>query len=68
MSKTTVDVMPGSVPGEGDGGNLSARSSTVPTAVRSGIGHAESFTDLPADVRPHLDLPDVGASAQLLRG
>jgi NagD protein len=36
--------------------------------VHTGIGHAESFTDLPADVRPHLDLPDVGALAQLLRG
>jgi NagD protein len=37
-------------------------------AVHTGIGHAESFTDLPAEVRPHLDLPDVGALAELLRG
>ncbi|MGY1803766.1 HAD-IIA family hydrolase [Blastococcus sp. SYSU D00922] len=37
-------------------------------AVHTGIGHAESFSDLPAEVRPHLDLPDVGALAELLRG
>jgi NagD protein len=37
-------------------------------AVHTGIGHAESFTDLPAEVRPHLDLPGVGALADLLRG
>jgi 4-nitrophenyl phosphatase len=37
-------------------------------AVHTGIGHAESFTDLPAELRPHLDLPDVGALAELLRG
>jgi NagD protein len=36
-------------------------------AVHTGIGHAESFTDLPQEVRPHLDLPDVGALAELLR-
>jgi 4-nitrophenyl phosphatase len=36
-------------------------------AVHTGIGHAESFTDLPIEVRPHLDLPDVGELAQLLR-
>ncbi|WP_448624723.1 HAD-IIA family hydrolase [Geodermatophilus sp. URMC 64] len=36
-------------------------------AVHTGIGHAESFADLPADVRPHLDLPDVGALAELVR-
>jgi 4-nitrophenyl phosphatase len=37
-------------------------------AVHTGIGHAESFTDLPPEVRPHLDLADVGALAELLRG
>jgi 4-nitrophenyl phosphatase len=37
-------------------------------AVHTGIGHAESYTGLPADVRPHLDLPDVGVLAGLLRG
>ncbi len=37
-------------------------------AVHTGIGHAESFTHLPEEVRPHLDLPDVAALAQLLRG
>jgi 4-nitrophenyl phosphatase len=36
-------------------------------AVHTGIGSAESFTDLPAEVRPHLDLPDVGELARLLR-
>ena len=36
-------------------------------AVHTGIGHAESFTDLPEGRRPHLDLPDVGALAELLR-
>jgi NagD protein len=36
-------------------------------AVHTGIGHAESFTDLPVEVRPHLDLPDVGALAESLR-
>lgn len=36
-------------------------------AVHTGIGHAESFSDLPAEVRPHLDLPDVGELARLLR-
>ena len=36
-------------------------------AVHTGIGHAESFTALHEDVRPHLDLPDVGALAELLR-
>jgi len=36
-------------------------------AVHTGIGHAESFTDLPVEVRPHLDLPDVGELARLLR-
>lgn len=36
-------------------------------AVHTGIGHAGSYTDLPAEVRPHLDLPDVGELARLLR-
>jgi NagD protein len=36
-------------------------------AVHTGIGHAASFTDLPVEVRPHLDLPDVGALAHLFR-
>jgi 4-nitrophenyl phosphatase len=35
-------------------------------AVHTGIGHSESFTDLPESLRPHLDLPDVGALADLL--
>jgi NagD protein len=36
-------------------------------AVHTGIGHAESFAHLPEHLRPHLDLPDVGALAELLR-
>ncbi|SOE02378.1 NagD protein [Blastococcus haudaquaticus] len=36
-------------------------------AVHTGIGHAGSFSDVPAEVRPHLELPDVGALAELLR-
>ena len=36
-------------------------------AVHTGIGHAGSFSDLPADVRPHLDLPDLTDLARLLR-
>ena len=35
-------------------------------AVHTGIGHAESFTDLPESLRPHLDLPDLSALADLL--
>lgn len=37
-------------------------------AVHTGIGHAESYTDLPAELRPHLDLADVGVLARLIRG
>jgi 4-nitrophenyl phosphatase len=36
-------------------------------AVHTGLGHAESFADLPVEVRPHLDLPDVGVLGGLLR-
>jgi NagD protein len=36
-------------------------------AVHTGIGHAQSFSDLPQEHRPHLDVADVGALAQLLR-
>jgi 4-nitrophenyl phosphatase len=35
-------------------------------AVHTGIGHSESFKDLPESLRPHLDLPDLGALADLL--
>ena len=35
-------------------------------AVHTGIGHSESFSGLPENLRPHLDLPDVGALADLL--
>jgi NagD protein len=36
-------------------------------AVHTGIGHAESFSHLPVELHPHLDLPDVGALAELVR-
>jgi len=35
-------------------------------AVHTGIGDSESFNDLPESLRPHLDLPDLGALADLL--
>jgi 4-nitrophenyl phosphatase len=45
---------------------MALEGGALAVAVHTGIGHAQSFTDLPAAVRPHLDLPDVGALAQLL--
>lgn len=36
-------------------------------AVHTGIGHSESFTELPVSQRPHLDLSDLGVLADLLR-
>ena len=47
---------------------MAHKGSALAVAVHTGIGHAQSFTDLPAEVRPHLDLPDLGALAELLRG
>jgi 4-nitrophenyl phosphatase len=47
---------------------MAHRGGAFAIAVHTGIGHAESFTDLSEEVRPHLDLPDVGALAELLRG
>jgi 4-nitrophenyl phosphatase len=35
-------------------------------AVHTGIGDSESFNDLPESLRPHLDLPDLGALVDLL--
>ncbi|MFW3168916.1 HAD-IIA family hydrolase [Geodermatophilus sp. CPCC 206100] len=46
---------------------MAHKGGALAVAVHTGIGHAESFTDLPEDVRPHLDLPDVGVLADLLR-
>jgi 4-nitrophenyl phosphatase len=45
---------------------MAHKGGSLAVAVHTGIGHAESFTDLPEEVRPHLDLPDVGALARLL--
>jgi NagD protein len=46
---------------------MAHRGGAFAVAVHTGIGHAESFTALPEDLRPHLDLPDVEALAELLR-
>jgi 4-nitrophenyl phosphatase len=46
---------------------MAHRGGALAVAVHTGISSAESFTDLPVDVRPHLDLPDVGVLAELLR-
>jgi 4-nitrophenyl phosphatase len=46
---------------------MAHRGGAFAVAVHTGIGHAESFTALPEAVRPHLDLPDVGALAERLR-
>ena len=45
---------------------MAHKGGSLAVAVHTGIGHAESFTDLPETVRPHLDLPDVAALARLL--
>jgi 4-nitrophenyl phosphatase len=47
---------------------MAHRGGALAVAVHTGIGHAESFIDLPEGLRPHLDLPGVGALAELLRG
>ena len=46
---------------------MAHRGGAFAVAVHTGIGHAESFAHLPERLRPHLDLPDVGALAELLR-
>jgi 4-nitrophenyl phosphatase len=46
---------------------MAHKGGSLAVAVHTGIGHARSFTDLPEGVRPHLDLPDVGVLAGLLR-
>jgi NagD protein len=45
---------------------MAHKGGALAVAVHTGIGHAESFSDLPEDVRPHLDLADVAALARLL--
>jgi 4-nitrophenyl phosphatase len=47
---------------------MAHRGGAFAIAVHTGIGHAESFRDLEPDLRPHLDLADVGVLAELLRG
>ena len=46
---------------------MAHRGGALAVAVHTGIGHEGSFTDLPEGGRPHLDLPDVGVLAELLR-
>lgn len=45
---------------------MALEGGALAVAVHTGIGHAQSFAELPEDVRPHLDLADVGALAKLL--
>jgi 4-nitrophenyl phosphatase len=47
---------------------MAHKGGALAVAVHTGIGHAQSFADLPPERRPHLDLPDVGALADLLGG
>jgi 4-nitrophenyl phosphatase len=67
-----LDLAPGELAVVGDDPELEVpmahAGGAFAVAVHTGIGHAESYTGLPADVRPHLDLPDVGVLAGLLRG
>jgi 4-nitrophenyl phosphatase len=45
---------------------MAHKGGALAVAVHTGIGHAQSFVDLPQKLRPHLDLPDVGVLADLL--
>jgi NagD protein len=45
---------------------MAHKGGALAVAVHTGIGHAQSFADLPEDLRPHLDLADVGVLADLL--
>jgi 4-nitrophenyl phosphatase len=45
---------------------MAHKGGALAVAVHTGIGHARSFVDLPENLRPHLDLPDVGVLANLL--
>jgi 4-nitrophenyl phosphatase len=45
---------------------MAHKGGALAVAVHTGIGHVGSFTDLPEEVRPHLDLSDVGVLADLL--
>jgi NagD protein len=45
---------------------MAHRGGSLAVAVHTGIGHAQSFADLPEGARPHLDLSDVGDLADLL--
>ncbi|PVY98012.1 HAD-IIA family hydrolase [Actinomycetospora cinnamomea] len=47
---------------------MAHKGRALAVAVHTGIGDAESFVHVPEDVRPHLDLADVGILAELLSG
>lgn len=47
---------------------MAHKGGALAVAVHTGIGHAQSYVDLPEELRPHLDLPDVGVLADLLTG
>jgi 4-nitrophenyl phosphatase len=46
---------------------MAHKGGALAVAVHTGIGRAESFGHLPEELRPHLDLPDVGVLVELLR-
>ena len=45
---------------------MAHKGGALAVAVHTGIGHAESFRGLPEELRPHLDLADMGGLATLL--
>jgi 4-nitrophenyl phosphatase len=45
---------------------MAHKGGALAVAVHTGIGDARSFLDQPEELRPHLDLPDVGVLAKLL--
>ena len=45
---------------------MAHKGRALAVAVHTGIGDAESFLDSPENVRPHLDLADVGTLTRLL--
>jgi HAD superfamily hydrolase (TIGR01450 family) len=46
---------------------MALKGGALAVAVHTGIGHARSFADVAEHMRPHLDLPGVGALADCLR-
>jgi NagD protein len=65
-----LGVAPGELAVVGDDPELEVpmahKGGALAVAVHTGIGHAQSFADLPENLRPHLDLADIGVLANLL--